>query len=293
MELRRFQQFITLVEEGTFTAAAAKLYMAQSSLSASIAALEQELGVQLVTRSHGGIELTDAGRAFLEPARKTVADAEQAKSVAACIKHGLPPLRVADTFGVPDLTVERVAEDMLATWPGLTVDITHCGLRNVTALVAEGAVDVAFTPISRPLPGNVMAVSIRRVPIVLLVAAGHRLAGARGVTFDDVKNERIIRLPDDSALRDYTIQPVDAIVEAAPVRVTAEGWLGALSLVRRGYGVSAGPQYNTDYYPPDIATATFAEPPLMESAIVARRTGRHRALDDYIARCRAALDAET
>ena len=69
MELRQLEYFLAVVEEGSFTAAAARLYMVQSSLSASLLSLERELGTELFIRGRRGTELTDAGRALLEPAR--------------------------------------------------------------------------------------------------------------------------------------------------------------------------------------------------------------------------------
>jgi len=70
MELRHLRYFIAVAEEGSLTLAAEKrLHTAQPSLSRQIRDLEQEVGVQLITRSVHGVELTAAGRAFLDHAR--------------------------------------------------------------------------------------------------------------------------------------------------------------------------------------------------------------------------------
>ena len=70
MELRHLRYFVAVAEEGSLTVAAERrLHTAQPSLSRQIRDLEYEVGVQLMVRSVRGIELTAAGRAFLEHAR--------------------------------------------------------------------------------------------------------------------------------------------------------------------------------------------------------------------------------
>jgi DNA-binding transcriptional LysR family regulator len=67
MELRHLRYFIAVAEEGSLTLAAERrLHTAQPSLSRQTRALEEEVGTQLITRSAHGIELTAAGRVFLE-----------------------------------------------------------------------------------------------------------------------------------------------------------------------------------------------------------------------------------
>ena len=74
MELRHLRYFIAVAEEGSLTVAAERrLHTAQPSLSRQIRDLESEVGTQLLTRSVRGIELTPAGRVFLDHARLALA----------------------------------------------------------------------------------------------------------------------------------------------------------------------------------------------------------------------------
>jgi LysR family transcriptional regulator, hca operon transcriptional activator len=83
MELRHLRYFIAVAEAGSLTLAAEKrLHTARPSLSRQIRDLEYEVGVQLMTRSVHGIELTPAGRAFLDHARLAVTQAEAATEAA-------------------------------------------------------------------------------------------------------------------------------------------------------------------------------------------------------------------
>ena len=83
MELRHLRYFVAVAEEGSLTLAAEKrLHTAQPSLSRQIRDLEYEVGVQLLNRSVRGIELTAAGRAFLDHARLALTQAETAAEAA-------------------------------------------------------------------------------------------------------------------------------------------------------------------------------------------------------------------
>ncbi|TWI45200.1 LysR family hca operon transcriptional activator [Pseudomonas duriflava] len=76
MELRHLRYFIGVVETGSFTAAAEHLHTAQPSLSRQIRDLEAYVGTTLLTRTSRHLELTNAGRVFLDEARLTLAQAE-------------------------------------------------------------------------------------------------------------------------------------------------------------------------------------------------------------------------
>src|SRR5690242_15097578 len=83
MELRHLRYFVAVADAGSLTVAAEQtLHTSQPSLSRQIRDLEQEVGVQLMTRSAQGIELTPAGQAFLEHARTVLLQAEAAKEAA-------------------------------------------------------------------------------------------------------------------------------------------------------------------------------------------------------------------
>src|SRR6202047_2120737 len=84
MELRHLRYFIAVAEEGSLTLAAEKrLHTAQPSLSRQIRDLEYKVGVQLMSRSVRGIELTAAGKAFLDHARLALAQVDAATEAGA------------------------------------------------------------------------------------------------------------------------------------------------------------------------------------------------------------------
>src|ERR1700732_3860333 len=92
MELRHLRYFVAVAEAGSLTVAAAqKLHTSQPSLSRQIQDLEDEVGAQLMTRTARGIELTPAGRAFLEHARVVLSQVEAATEAARRVAHPAKP----------------------------------------------------------------------------------------------------------------------------------------------------------------------------------------------------------
>src|SRR5271169_4987437 len=97
MELRHLRYFVAVVEEGSLTVAAERrLHTAQPSLSRQIRDLEYEVGVQLLVRSVRGVELTEAGRAFLDHARLALMQVEAAVEAA---RRAAQPLRKTFAIG--------------------------------------------------------------------------------------------------------------------------------------------------------------------------------------------------
>jgi DNA-binding transcriptional LysR family regulator len=107
MELRHLRYFVAVAEAGSLTLAAEKrLHTAQPSLSRQIRDLESEVGVQLMNRSVRGIELSPAGRAFLDHARLALAQVEAAKEAA---RRAAQPAKVDVGFRVCDWNRNRLA----------------------------------------------------------------------------------------------------------------------------------------------------------------------------------------
>src|ERR1700676_3974242 len=92
MELRHLRYFVAVAESGSLTVAAArKLHTSQPSLARQIRDLEDEVATQLLTRRARGIELTPAGRAFLDHARSVLSQVEAAIEAARRIAHPAKP----------------------------------------------------------------------------------------------------------------------------------------------------------------------------------------------------------
>src|ERR1700687_4070290 len=97
MELRHLRYFVAVVEEGSLTTAAERrLHTSQPSLSRQIRDLEYEVGAELLSRSVHGVELTAAGKAFLDHARLALAQVEAAGAAA---RRAAEPTKLSFALG--------------------------------------------------------------------------------------------------------------------------------------------------------------------------------------------------
>lgn len=145
MNLEQLRGFVEVARLGHFTRAAEQLHLAQPSLSRQIAALERDLGAQLVARTRGNIALTPAGEALLPLARRMLADADSVRVELAEIA-GLRRGRVR-LGATPTVTVSLVAEVIGAfhtAHPGIELHLVERGSRGLVELLATGELDLAL-----------------------------------------------------------------------------------------------------------------------------------------------------
>ncbi|NMO21492.1 LysR family transcriptional regulator [Pyxidicoccus fallax] len=123
MDLNRVATFIRVVEAGSFTAAATRLQLPTSSVSRSVAKLEQELGLVLLERTTRRISLTDAGRAYYERAREAVAGLDEATALAG--EAAREPSGVVHVAAPPELVGKLAVTlgEFVRLYPKIHVDV--------------------------------------------------------------------------------------------------------------------------------------------------------------------------
>jgi DNA-binding transcriptional LysR family regulator len=186
------EYFVTVAEELHFGRAAARLHIAQPSLSHQIRRLEQQLGVALLLRSSRRVALTPAGETLLAEGRRLL---RQSRRV----------VRITRAAGVERLAVGFAGSaaagllgDVLAAFreqhPAVEVSIRELLFDRIED-VALGEVDIAFT---RLVPGQVTDLEIEVLahePRVVALPAAHSLAGRKSVDFVDLRGQRFITNP--------------------------------------------------------------------------------------------------
>jgi DNA-binding transcriptional LysR family regulator len=272
VELRQLEHFLAVVEEGSFTSAAARVFMVQSSLSASLLALEREIGTELFIRGRRGAELTDAGRAFLPPARAAVGEAERARAAVAEVKgllHGT--VRVAYAVAPRILDVAATLLRFRGEHPGVHVQAVPTDVRTAAAWVVDGRVDFAVTPRIDRSGSAFRFRPLMSSPLALVCPADHRLAGARDVDPRDLVEESIIDLPRGWESRELFDRLLTEQGLARQVTLEVQDWLAVLALVQRGTGISYGARacIDDDIFD-DVELSTLAGAPLWELGVAYR-----------------------
>ena len=193
MELRQLEHFVAVAEQRHFTRAAELLLISQSGLSASIRALERELGASLFVRSTRRVELTEAGRALLGESRRTLAGAAAARDAVAAVQ-GL--LRGTLTVGaeqyVGDIDLPGVLASFHAAHPGVEVVLRQAGSACLLDELVAGQLDLAFVAMS---PCSIEGVELRPTaiePMVAICHPGHRLAARRRIALRELADETFV-----------------------------------------------------------------------------------------------------
>ena len=207
MELRHLRYFVAVAEEGSLTVAAQKrLHTAQPSLSRQIHDLELELGVQLLIRGPRGIELTAAGRVFLDHARVALLQVEAAGEAA---RRAAQPARTS--FAIGFLTgyemdwLPAVMEILRAELPSTEVVIHSQDSPDLAAGLIRGKIDLAFMRPEKQAPGLKFR-PLRKDPLIVLMPRDHALAARSSIRPQDIAGEVFIGV---SAIRAPTLRAVD------------------------------------------------------------------------------------
>lgn len=256
MELRHLRYFVAVADAGSLTVAAEqKLHTSQPSLSRQIRDLEQEVGVQLMTRGAQGIVLTAAGKAFLDHARMALLQAEAAKEAA--LRAAQPPnpifslgfLSGAEIDLLPE--VDRILRN---AFPGIDIHLSSDYSPSLAKALMRRKLDAAFI---RP-EEHMEDLTCRRVrtdPLVFAFPRDHQLASQAAVAPEEVKGE-MFYLPSKSApavrrvVLDYFSR---AGIDLKPDR-EVHNVVHAISMIASRRGIMMLPAYTKRYLPDTITT---------------------------------------
>ncbi|MBV9659525.1 MAG: LysR family transcriptional regulator [Acidimicrobiales bacterium] len=241
MQLHQLRYAVCVAEEGRFTRAAARLHVAQPSVSGAVAALEQELGAPLFHRDRHQVSLTGAGEVFLPWARQVLADCDAG---AEAVRDMLGLQRGRLVLGAtPSLTTNLLPVPLArfhAQHPGLELTVHEAGSQDLVERLERGEMDLAVVilPIDRPW---VESVDLMEEELVLAVHRGHELAHRRSIRVAELDRVPLVMFKDGYDLRDATLA---ACRQAGFTPVLAMQGLemdGALALAAAGAAAAVVP----------------------------------------------------
>src|SRR3979409_2376123 len=181
MELRPLRYFVAVVEEGSLTTAAAlRLHTSQPSLSRQIRDLEYQVGAQLMSRSVHGIELTAAGKAFLDHARLALAQVDAA--VEAAHRAGQPARKTFAIVFQPGQEMNglpRAMHVLRDELKNIQVTISSDYSPDLAEALVRGRLDVAFL---RAAPTfDLCYEAVDHEPLIVLMPSDHRLTSREAI----------------------------------------------------------------------------------------------------------------
>jgi DNA-binding transcriptional LysR family regulator len=194
LDLRELKTFRKVAVEKSFTRAANLLHYAQSSVTAQIHCLEEELGVPLFDRMGRRVELTLAGRQLLTYADRLLDMAEEAKR--AVQNDGQPTGTL--TVGAPETLLAYRLPELLrrfqSQYPAIHLSLTASESCEIGAggIILAPNVDIAFT-LDVPLRSSQLTVEcLRPEPVLLAVSPHHPLAGKKKVTAAAIGEHQVL-----------------------------------------------------------------------------------------------------
>lgn len=263
MNLKTLSSFIILAEELHFGRAAHLCGISQPAMSRLLSELETDLDVKLLTRTSREVSLTDAGRGFLESARKAVAYADMAVRAAKTgTVDGIDSLTVGMMLGAAQPFVGELIAKFKAAHPETRVSLIQLDERAVGSCLAKGEIDVAIAW-DDSLPAGLHHRHLGVVPLSIVVPCGHELEKKATVRLEDTAGQPIIFPSRDrqpiiyDTYRRYTaalgIEPLIAI----DVATTSD----LLAMVAGGVGIGNAPIVPGLTYP---GVAILPQLPLFE-----------------------------
>jgi LysR family transcriptional regulator, hca operon transcriptional activator len=254
MELRHLRYFVAVAEEGSLTVAAGRrLHTAQPSLSRQIRDLEYEVGAQLMIRSARGIELTAAGRVFLDHARLALAQVDAACEAA---RRAAQPAKPSFALGfltgkeidwLPEAI--RLLRDEL---PNLEITISSQYSPDLADALVRGKLDVAFLR-RETRATDLMFKVVATEPFVVVLPSDHRLASHEAINPHDMVGETFIAVSNTAPVGRKV---VDDYLRRSGIDIKpdheADHLAMAMSLVASTRGVALLPAYARNLLPSSL-----------------------------------------
>jgi LysR family hca operon transcriptional activator len=256
MELRHLRYFVAVADAGSLTVAAEqRLHTSQPSLSRQIRDLEDEVGAQLLTRRARGIELTPAGRAFLDHARVVLSQVESAAEAARRVAHPAKPC-----FALGFLTGHELR------WMPEALRILHDELPNVDVMISsqyspllanalsQGKIDAAFLRRERGLPDLAFRLLVKE-PLVVVLPSDHHLAALKAINPRDLVGETFVTASDTAPVLRMV---VDNYLKRSGINITAaheaDHLAMGISLIASTRGVVLLPAYAQNFLPSSVTS---------------------------------------
>jgi LysR family transcriptional regulator, benzoate and cis,cis-muconate-responsive activator of ben and cat genes len=192
MDIRQLKNFIAVAEERNIGRAALRVHLSQPPLTRQIHALENDLGVQLFTRTPRGVDLTQAGEALLKDARSICGLADQAAERALLAGRGQIGRLDIGVFGTAMFDVlPRLLSGFIEKHPQVKLVLHHDPTPAQVSALRQGRVLLVF---ERMLPNesDIAIELVARERVLVALHQSHPLASKKMITMQDLRDEPMI-----------------------------------------------------------------------------------------------------
>jgi LysR family transcriptional regulator, hca operon transcriptional activator len=286
MELRHLRYFIAVAETGSLTVAAERrLYTSQPSLSRQIRDLEEEVGAELFSRSARGVELTAAGKAFLDHARLALSQVDAATEAA---RRASQPTKQVFALGFltgQEMTwLPRAMQVLRDELPKIDVTVSSHYSPDLADAVARGKLDLAFL---RAEPGFDLDYRVvSREKLIVLMPSDHPLTERTSIRPEDFKGEPFILATNKATVLNQVIL---RYLRENAIEVTPEHGVDnlamAMSLVASTRGLALLPEYANNLLPWSVVSRPLeGEAPTVDLVVGYSRSNTSAVLQLFLSR---------
>jgi DNA-binding transcriptional LysR family regulator len=193
--LRQLEYFVAVGEAGSIAKAAEQVNVSPPSISASIAQLEAEFGVQLFVRKHShALALTAGGRLFLKEAARLLNDADALHDIAGDIADKVRgPLAVGCLLTFAQIVLPALRRKFEDAYPDVRVRQFERNQGQLFEMLQRGEIDAALT-YDLELSQDMTFEPLMQLPAYVMLPAAHQLAGRAGITPEELVDEPMVLL---------------------------------------------------------------------------------------------------
>jgi len=279
MTLSELRYIVAVADARHFGRAAERCHVSQPSLSASVAKLEDELGVRLFERGKRGVALTPAGDEVVAQARRALEEAARVKAVA---RQGRNPLKGVLRLGVihtiaPYLLPELVAA-LKRSAPEMPLDIEENTTAALDRLLRAGELDVLIVALPFEAPG-VETEPLYDEAFKVIVPRAHPLARRKSIAAEELDPADLLLLPAGHCLRDQVLEACREFSRPPPPGRQGNSLETLRSMVASGSGITVLPEtaLGPRHANPLVRVVDFTPPvPMRRVALAWRRNFARR-----------------
>ncbi len=260
MDIRQIQYFLSIVDTGSFSAAADEHYISQSSLSKIIIALEKEVQVSLFDRSKRKVFLTQAGEAFLKHARKLEAAYKDMVIELDGYKSETDSFSVA---AIPVLTQYGITNSIAQfrdLHPALHFNLEELDGQNILPALEERRFDLVFTRHNYLDHDHYASLEICRDRMLVVASQKYRHAGRSSISLKELANDNFIMFDKVTGLQRLIMDECGKAGFEPTIFYSSHRKVSVFGLVGTNIGLALMPVKIYEYYrPPDVVAIPLEE----------------------------------
>ncbi len=265
MELRQLQYLVAVVEEQSFTKAAARLHVAQPWVSAQVRQLETEVGQTLLDRSPSGVRPTTVGAAVLPHARaaiEAVTAVSDTVDQLGGLRRGHVTVATVPSVASDAVNLPAILADFHHQHPDIEIALLEESSDQIITALQAGLIDLGLVGDTGPQPAGIDTQIVADEPLVAAVSPDHPLATRTTIALRRLKDQPLISLPRGSGLRQRLEQACATAGFAPRITFQASDPRTLVALAAQGLGIAIITQAAADTHAPDVEAVTITRPEL-------------------------------